>query len=70
MAFVLLAFWVNVLAILLQTFVASRLVRHFGIAGVLFAFLMPAAAEDTAGVTWPSWRRRLDALAKQSARGP
>jgi AAA family ATP:ADP antiporter len=30
-------FWVNVLAIGLQTFVASRLVRHFGIAGVLFA---------------------------------
>jgi AAA family ATP:ADP antiporter len=30
-------FWVNVLAIVLQTFVASRLVRHFGIAGVLFA---------------------------------
>jgi AAA family ATP:ADP antiporter len=30
-------FWVNLLAILLQTFIASRLVRHFGIAGVLFA---------------------------------
>ena len=35
-------FWVNVLAIVLQTFVASRLVRHFGIAGVLFALPMVA----------------------------
>jgi AAA family ATP:ADP antiporter len=29
--------WVNVAAVLLQAFVASRLVRHFGLAGVLFA---------------------------------
>jgi len=30
-------FWVNVLAVLLQAFVASRLVRRFGLAGVLLA---------------------------------
>ncbi len=30
-------FWVNVVAVLLQAFVASRLVKHFGLAGVLFA---------------------------------
>jgi AAA family ATP:ADP antiporter len=29
--------WVNVIAVLLQAFVASRLVRRFGLAGVLFA---------------------------------
>jgi AAA family ATP:ADP antiporter len=29
-------FWVNVIAVLLQAFVASRLVRRFGLAGVLF----------------------------------
>ena len=41
-------FWVNVLAIVLQTFVASRLVRHFGIAGVLFA--LPLVALGAYGV--------------------
>jgi len=30
-------FWVNVLAVALQAFVASRLVKYFGLAGVLFA---------------------------------
>jgi AAA family ATP:ADP antiporter len=30
-------FWVNVVAVLLQAFLASRLVKHFGLAGVLFA---------------------------------
>jgi AAA family ATP:ADP antiporter len=30
-------FWVNVVAVLLQAFVASRLVKRFGLAGVLFA---------------------------------
>lgn len=30
-------FWVNVIAVLLQGFVASRLVKRFGLAGVLFA---------------------------------
>jgi AAA family ATP:ADP antiporter len=30
-------FWVNVLAVLLQAFVASRLVKYCGLAGVLFA---------------------------------
>jgi AAA family ATP:ADP antiporter len=30
-------FWVNVIAVLLQAFVASRLVKWFGLAGVLFA---------------------------------
>jgi AAA family ATP:ADP antiporter len=30
-------FWVNVIAVLLQAFVASRLVKRFGLAGVLFA---------------------------------
>lgn len=30
-------FWVNVIAVLLQAIVASRLVRRFGLAGVLFA---------------------------------
>jgi AAA family ATP:ADP antiporter len=30
-------FWVNVSAVLLQAFVASRLVKRFGLAGVLFA---------------------------------
>jgi len=30
-------FWVNVVAVLLQAFLASRLVRRFGLAGVLFA---------------------------------
>jgi AAA family ATP:ADP antiporter len=41
-------FWVNVLAIGLQTFVASRLVRLFGIAGVLFA--LPIVALGAYGV--------------------
>ncbi|HEX9189881.1 MAG TPA: Npt1/Npt2 family nucleotide transporter [Vicinamibacteria bacterium] len=35
-------FWVNVAAVLLQAFVASRLVKRFGLAGVLFA--LPAIA--------------------------
>jgi AAA family ATP:ADP antiporter len=35
-------FWVNVIAVLLQAFVASRLVKRFGLAGVLFA--LPAIA--------------------------
>jgi len=30
-------FWVNVVAVLLQAFVASRLVKRFGLAGLLFA---------------------------------
>jgi AAA family ATP:ADP antiporter len=30
-------FWVNILAVLLQAFVASRLVKRFGLAGVLLA---------------------------------
>jgi len=30
-------FWVNLIAVLLQAFVASRLVKRFGLAGVLFA---------------------------------
>jgi AAA family ATP:ADP antiporter len=30
-------FWVNIIAVLLQAFVASRLVKRFGLAGVLFA---------------------------------
>jgi AAA family ATP:ADP antiporter len=30
-------FWVNVIAVVLQAFVASRLVKRFGLAGVLFA---------------------------------
>ena len=30
-------FWVNVVAVLLQAFVAARLVKRFGLAGVLFA---------------------------------
>jgi AAA family ATP:ADP antiporter len=30
-------FWVNVVAAILQAFVASRLVKHFGLAGVMFA---------------------------------
>jgi AAA family ATP:ADP antiporter len=30
-------FWINVIAVLLQAFVASRLVKRFGLAGVLFA---------------------------------
>ena len=30
-------FWVNILAIVLQTLVASRLVKYFGLGGVLFA---------------------------------
>jgi len=30
-------FWVNVIAVILQVFVARRLVKHFGVAGVLFA---------------------------------
>jgi AAA family ATP:ADP antiporter len=41
-------FWVNILAIVLQTLVASRLVRHFGIAGVLFA--LPLVALGAYGV--------------------
>jgi AAA family ATP:ADP antiporter len=30
-------FWVNIIAVLLQAFVASRLVKRFGLAGVLYA---------------------------------
>jgi ATP:ADP antiporter, AAA family len=30
-------FWVNVIAVVLQAFVASRLVKYFGLKGVLFA---------------------------------
>ena len=30
-------FWVNVIAVVLQAFIASRLVKRFGLAGVLFA---------------------------------
>jgi AAA family ATP:ADP antiporter len=41
-------FWVNVIAVLLQAFVASRLVKRFGLAGVLFA--LPAIALGAYGV--------------------
>jgi AAA family ATP:ADP antiporter len=41
-------FWVNVVAVLLQAFVASRLVKHFGLAGVLFA--LPLIALGAYGV--------------------
>ncbi len=34
--------WVNIAAVLLQAFVASRLVKHFGLAGVLFALPLTA----------------------------
>lgn len=37
-------FWVNVAAVLLQAFVASRLVKRFGLAGVLFALPLIAVA--------------------------
>ena len=38
-------FWVNVASVTLQAFVAARLVRHLGVAGVLFA--LPAVAGAT-----------------------
>jgi AAA family ATP:ADP antiporter len=41
-------FWVNVTAVLLQAFVASRLVKRFGLAGVLFA--LPLIALGAYGV--------------------
>jgi ATP:ADP antiporter, AAA family len=41
-------FWVNVIAVLLQAFVASRLVKRFGLAGVLFA--LPLIALGAYGV--------------------
>jgi AAA family ATP:ADP antiporter len=41
-------FWVNVLAVLLQAFVASRLVKHFGLAGVLLA--LPLIAVGAYGI--------------------
>ena len=41
-------FWVNVVAVLLQAFVASRLVKRFGLAGVLFA--LPIIALGAYGV--------------------
>jgi AAA family ATP:ADP antiporter len=41
-------FWVNVLAVLLQAFVASRLVQRFGLAGVLFA--LPLIALGAYGI--------------------
>lgn len=41
-------FWVNVAALLLQAFLASRLVRRFGLAGVLFA--LPLIALGSYGV--------------------
>jgi ATP:ADP antiporter, AAA family len=41
-------FWVNVVAVLLQAFVASRLVKRFGLAGVLFA--LPLIALGAYGV--------------------
>jgi AAA family ATP:ADP antiporter len=40
--------WVNIAAVLLQAFVASRLVKHFGLAGVLFA--LPVIALGAYGV--------------------
>ncbi len=47
-------FWVNVTAVLLQVFVAPRLVKHFGVAGVLFALpviALGAYALITVGAT-------------------
>ncbi len=41
-------FWVNVVAVVLQAFVASRLVKRFGLAGVLFA--LPLIALGAYGV--------------------
>jgi len=41
-------FWVNVIAVLLQAFVASRLVKRFGLAGVLFA--LPLIALGAYGI--------------------
>jgi ATP:ADP antiporter, AAA family len=37
-------FWVNVAGVALQAFIASRLVKYFGIAGVLFALPLVAGA--------------------------
>jgi AAA family ATP:ADP antiporter len=47
-------FWVNVAAVLLQVFLARRLVKHFGVAGVLFALpliALGAYALITVGAT-------------------
>jgi AAA family ATP:ADP antiporter len=41
-------FWVNVVAVVLQAFVASRLVKYFGLKGVLFA--LPVIALGAYGV--------------------
>jgi AAA family ATP:ADP antiporter len=41
-------FWVNVAALVLQAFVASRLVKRFGLAGVLFA--LPLIAVGAYGI--------------------
>jgi ATP:ADP antiporter, AAA family len=41
-------FWVNVVAVVLQAFVASRLVKYFGLRGVLFA--LPVIALGAYGV--------------------
>ena len=41
-------FWVNVIAVVLQAFVASRLVKYFGLRGVLFA--LPVIALGAYGV--------------------
>jgi AAA family ATP:ADP antiporter len=41
-------FWVNVAALVLQAFVASRLVKRFGLAGVLFA--LPLIAVGSYGI--------------------
>ena len=41
-------FWVNVAALVLQAFVASRLVKRFGLAGVLFA--LPLIAIGSYGI--------------------
>jgi len=41
-------FWVNIVAVVLQSFVASRLVKYFGMAGALFA--LPIVALGAYGV--------------------
>jgi ATP:ADP antiporter, AAA family len=40
-------FWVNVIAVILQVFIARRLVKHLGVAGVLFALPLIALGAYT-----------------------
>ena len=65
-------FWVSIVALMIQAFVVSRLVKRFGLAGVLFAHPIIAlgaytVAASGAGLTVARWSKTADSSMDFSA---